>query len=39
MKIIEGDNIECLLSEKQVDLWQWALGRVEMTAPLAVKML
>ena len=24
--LLEGDNIESLLSEKQLELWQWAIG-------------
>lgn len=27
LKIIEGDNVEYLLSEKQLELWKWAIGR------------
>lgn len=26
LKILQGDNIEYLLSEKQLELWRWALG-------------
>lgn len=26
LKVIEGDNIEYLLSEKQLSLWRWAVG-------------
>jgi Fic family protein len=25
LKILQGDNIEYLLSEKQLELWRWAL--------------
>lgn len=41
LKIIEGDNVEYLLSEKQLDLWRWAIdfdgefGRKDAVAALS----
>jgi Fic family protein len=41
LKIIEGDNIEYLLSGKQLELWQWAnnLGAEPFSRKDAIKAL
>ncbi|PIR34021.1 MAG: cell filamentation protein Fic [Alphaproteobacteria bacterium CG11_big_fil_rev_8_21_14_0_20_44_7] len=41
LKILEGDNVEYLLSEKQLDLWRWAnqLGNREFSRKEAIEAL